>query len=142
MRRSSRSVTDALSRVPLFERCSRRELSRVASLMTPLEMAEGSVLTRQGDPGNQCFVIIEGTVDVRIDDRTVAELGAGEVVGEMALLDGRPRTATVRARTPLRLEVLDRREFMSLLENTPSVTLKLLKTLAERIRGFEPARPH
>jgi CRP-like cAMP-binding protein len=131
---------ELLGRIPLFSGCSKNELRAIASLTTEVDFQAGSVLTRQGDPGDECFVIVEGSVEVSIDDRVLAELGAGQVVGEMSLLDQGPRTATVTAKTGVKVLVLNPLEFMSMLDSSPGVAKKLLRSLAQRLRAVESAR--
>ena len=138
---------ELLRRVALFGSCSRRELDRVATLTTPIDAGEGDILAREGTPGSELFVIASGSALVTLKGRTLAELYPGDAFGEMALLDGGPRAATVMAQTPMRLYVLDPREFATLLIDVPSVGRKLLKALAARLRRVEtldhqqPKRP-
>ncbi len=93
---------------------------------------------REGEPGQECYVIAEGTAGVSIEGRPVASLGVGEMFGEMSLLDMGPRVATVTAESPVRLCVLNPREFGTLLE-VPSVGRKIVRELAARLRACEAA---
>jgi CRP/FNR family cyclic AMP-dependent transcriptional regulator len=135
-------LAEILGRIPLFSACSKRELRHIASLTSALELSAGDVLTKQGQPGGEAFVIAEGRFDVKIGGKQVATLGEGEIVGEMALLDGEPRTATVQAATDGRVMVLDRREFATLLQDTPGVAVKMLKAVAKRLREAERPAVH
>jgi CRP-like cAMP-binding protein len=132
----------ALAAVGLFAACSKRELREVGRLCTPLSVGEGFVLTLEGGPGQECFVISDGKGQVTIGGRPVAVVGPGECVGEMALLDRGPRTATVTAQTPMSVYVLSTREFQALLRVSPVIAGKIAATLARRLRAFETDRPH
>jgi CRP-like cAMP-binding protein len=132
----------ALSAIGLFAGCSKKELRQVASLCLPLAVNEGFVLTTQGSPGRECFVIADGKAQVVIDEEPIGEVGPGECVGEMALLDRGSRTATVTALTPMHLYVLSTGEFQALLEVSPVIGRKIAATLARRLRAYETDRPH
>ena len=132
----------ALSNVGLFSGCSKKELQSVAGLCTPLSLEEGFVLTTEGTPGLQCFVIADGTARVTIGGRKVGEIGPGECVGEMALLDGGPRSATVTAESPMNVYALSVSEFRSLLKVSPTILGKIATSLARRLREREPHHPH
>ena len=107
---------EALQSVGLFAGCSKKELASVAGLCISLDVAEGFVLTTQGTRGDECFVIGTGDAEVAIDGEAVATVGPGDCIGEMSLLDGGPRTATVTALSPMTLYILSSVEFRSLLE--------------------------
>jgi CRP/FNR family transcriptional regulator, cyclic AMP receptor protein len=130
-----------LARVGPFSACTKQELSAVAQSCTGLEVKEGFVLTKQGVPGQQCFVIASGQADVLIDGQQVATVGPGDFVGETALLDTGPRTATVVATTPMRLWVMNPREFNSVLDASTTISRKLLVSLAERLHKAETNPP-
>ena len=132
----------ALATVGLFAGCTKREWQAVARICTQLRVDEGFVLTTQGGAGRECFVIATGDATVVIDGRTVATVGPGDCVGEMALLDGGPRTATVTTLTPMTLWVLSAGEFGSLLEASPAIDRKIMVALARRLRAAEADRPH
>jgi CRP/FNR family transcriptional regulator, cyclic AMP receptor protein len=122
-----------ISRVPLFEGCSGRELAQVASIAQQVELPEGAVLIREGEPGRDFFALVEGSVDVRKNGRRIATLGAGDFVGEIALLTNAPRTATVRARSPISALRVTHQGFSTLLDASPRMRGKVLKALADRL---------
>jgi CRP/FNR family transcriptional regulator, cyclic AMP receptor protein len=130
-------IDEHLAAVPLFEGLSKKQLRRISSLMTRLDEPAGKVLTREGQQGYEFFIVLEGEVEVRQGDRLVATRGPGEYVGEIALLDKRPRTATVVATTPVLVEVLSRREFMSLLAEAPELSEQILATVAQRLADLD-----
>jgi CRP-like cAMP-binding protein len=132
----------ALSAVGLFADCTKRELRQVARLCLPLTVNEGFVLTTQDSPGRECFVIADGKAQVVIDGEPIGVVGPGECVGEMALLDRGPRTATVSAQTAMQMYVLSTGEFQALLEVSPVIGRKIAATLARRLRAYETDRPH
>jgi CRP/FNR family cyclic AMP-dependent transcriptional regulator len=134
-------VDEQLSAVPLFAGLSKRQLRRISSLMTRIDRPAGQVLTTQGEPGFEFFIVLEGEVEVRQGDRVIATRRAGEYVGEIALLDRRPRTATVLATTPVSVEVLNRREFASLLAQAPELSEQILATMAQRLADVETQAP-
>jgi CRP/FNR family transcriptional regulator, cyclic AMP receptor protein len=131
-----------LGTVGLFSGCSKKELQSVARLCTPLSVEEGFVLTTEGTPGQECFVIADGKARVTIGGKKVGEVGPGECVGEMALLDGGPRTATVTAESPMNTYVLSVSEFRSLLDVSPIILRKIAISLAQRLRALEAHYPH
>jgi putative iron-dependent peroxidase len=125
---------ELLRRVPLFSALRRRELERVGELAELIEVPDGGLITRQGEWGHEFFVVLTGFVLVERDGRGLARLGPGDFVGEIALIDGRPRTATVTADGPVRLLVLHHREFDSLLDTTPTIARQVVRVLVERLR--------
>ena len=124
---------DLLRRVPLFSECSKDELQELAVGTDELALRQGDTLTREGDRGREFFVLVDGSVDVSKDGGTIADLGAGDWFGEIALLAGLPRTATVTAVTPVRVLVLSSRAFERSVETMPSIALKVLASVAERL---------
>jgi CRP/FNR family cyclic AMP-dependent transcriptional regulator len=113
------------------------ELRRVADLSRIVEAPVGTVITQIGEPGDSFFVIIDGTVVVRTPIGSGSELRPGDFFGEMSLVDGEPRSATVVATTDLRLLVVDRLQFSSLLDETPDLTRRILTILSRRVRHLE-----
>jgi CRP/FNR family cyclic AMP-dependent transcriptional regulator len=123
-----------LANVTLFRACTPAELDTIVSVTTMIDVPAGRVLCVQGEGGDEFFVIIEGALAVSIDHEQVATLGPGEFFGEMALLDGGPRIATVTTTTPGRLLVLTRPEFHALLERAPTVCHRILVGIGHRLR--------
>ena len=127
-----------LAEVPLFDACSKSELTRIASLADELDVPSGRVLMRQGEYGHECFVILDGTARVSFRGRRAAKLGPGDCFGEMALLQPRgKRSATVTAETDMDVLVLGSREFSSMVEKVPSVGRKVMAAVADRVREAE-----
>ena len=106
-------------------------------VMVPFEVPAGTVLARAGQSGDQFFLILDGSARVDVPPRKRAKLKPGDYFGEMSLLDGGPRSATVTADTPLRLLVIQRRDFATLLREAPDLTQSLLATLSRRVRQAE-----
>jgi CRP/FNR family cyclic AMP-dependent transcriptional regulator len=123
----------ALKRAPLFEGLSRKELTHLARVSEDMELEAGATLCKEGEIGHEFFVIVDGEVEVKRNGRKVALRGGGEFVGEIALLEQTPRTATVTAKTPLRVFVLTDKAFRDLLKDNPAVERKILRTLARRV---------
>jgi CRP/FNR family transcriptional regulator, cyclic AMP receptor protein len=126
----------ALGRAPLFEGLSRKELGELAKKTDDMDAKPGKVLCRQGDVGHEFFVIVEGEVEVTKDGKSLGTRGAGDFIGEIALLVNTPRTATVTAKTPLRFFVLTRQGFRKLIDDHPSVAHKVLHVLGQRVMSL------
>jgi CRP-like cAMP-binding protein len=124
---------DLLRNIPLFGECSRAELDAVARVTDELRFPEGRVLMRQGAPGRELVVIVEGDVAVERNGEQIAVRSDGDFLGELALVTGRPRTATVTAATALRVLVLDGLSFDRLLRDVPTIAVKVMKAVAERL---------
>jgi CRP-like cAMP-binding protein len=122
-----------ISRVPLFAACSQPELARVATITVQVDVPEGEVLIREGEPGEAFFVLVKGTAEVRKGKRRVAALRAGDFAGEIALLTNAPRTATIRTTSPVSALRATRKGFSALLETSPRIQRKILKALADRL---------
>jgi CRP-like cAMP-binding protein len=132
-----RDYQEHLAAIPLLSALSRKELARVARLSDEVTIPAGHELVRQGEIGREMFVIVDGTVTVVRNGQTVAKRGPGSAIGELALLDKGPRTATVTADTDCRVLVLGAREFAGLLQEVPAVAHKLLASLAARVRELD-----
>jgi CRP/FNR family transcriptional regulator, cyclic AMP receptor protein len=129
------TVTDiALRGVPLFSGMTDRALDAISELVSQRAFEADTDLVREGEPGDSFLIIRTGTASVLKDDRQIAELGPGDFLGEISLIDGGPRTATVRATTHIEALEIDREDFASLLEGHPAVRLELLMALTARIR--------
>lgn len=139
MRLKSRSKVDLLKNVWLFSACTNKELNLIAQLADEVDVPKGAVLTQEGKPGRECFVVADGNAKCAIKGKRVATYGSGEIFGEMSLLDQGPRSATITAETPMKLYVLDARSFATLLDQVPPVARKILKTLAQRVRELDKA---
>jgi CRP-like cAMP-binding protein len=133
---------DILRGIPLFSRLSQRQLSAIATYADLAARREGAVLAKQGAQGLEAIIIVDGRARVDADGKAIAELGPGDIVGEMSVIDGKPRSATVIAETPVTLLILHRRDFVSLLETVPGLQQKLLVTLCERVRQADQALTH
>ncbi len=124
---------ELLKRVPLFAGCSKSELRVIALHADEVHLRAGTVLTREGRPGREFFVLVDGSVRVTRDGRKIAELSGGDWFGEIALLTKAPRTATVAATSPVRVLVVSDRAFRTVVEETPSIALKVLASVGERL---------
>jgi CRP-like cAMP-binding protein len=122
-----------LATVPLFHDLSKKQLRLISQLATELDEPAGTVLIQEGKPGHEFIVVIEGEIEIRQHDRVIGEHGAGSYVGEIALLEHCPRTATVVAKTPVRLEVIGQREFSGLLAEVPELSRQVKATAARRL---------
>ena len=132
---------ELLADVRLFSTCNKRELARIASLADEVDAPKGKVIVRQGDPGRECFVIMDGKARATIRGKGSTVLGPGSFFGEMSLLDQGPRSATVTAETNMHLLVLGSREFSSLVNEVPAVAVRMMRGLAERLREAERPQP-
>jgi CRP-like cAMP-binding protein len=139
--RSKDAKLELLRNIPLFSACSKRDLARIASLADEVDVPEGKVLTRQGEPGWECFIVADGRAKATMRGRRSASLGPGSFFGEMSLLDQGPRSATVAAETDMHLLVLSSRNFSALLDDVPVVARRIMRVLAERLREAEHPRP-
>jgi CRP/FNR family transcriptional regulator, cyclic AMP receptor protein len=126
-----------LERVPIFEDCSLKQLRSIADISKIVEVPERTVLCRSGEPGEEFFILIDGTAHVTVSPKKRASIRPGEFFGEMSLLDGEPRSATVKAKTDLRVLVIERLHFWKLLREVPELTERMLVTLSRRIRAHE-----
>lgn len=126
-----------LQRVPLFSGFTETELRRIADLTRIVEAPAGTAITQIGQPGDSFFVIIDGTVAVQTPVGVGSQLQPGDWFGEMSLLDGEPRSATIVATTAVRLLVVDRAHFWRLLDETPDLVRTMLKILSRRVRRLE-----
>ena len=124
---------ELLKRVPLFERCSKRELAEIAMLADELDLPTARDLTKQGASGREFIVLVEGEAEVVRGVRVVNELGPGDFVGEIALVSGKPRTATVRTRGPSRVLVVSASAFRTLMRDVPSIKDKVLAAVTARL---------
>lgn len=132
---SQSEIVAKIGGVPLFSACSKRELALIARSAKEVSHRAGTMIAREGERGIGLFVILEGECEVTIGGKRKAKLGAGDFFGEVALLDGGPRTATVTSLTPVKLVGLTGWVFRGLLMEHPSIALKTLEALAGRLRS-------
>jgi CRP/FNR family cyclic AMP-dependent transcriptional regulator len=128
-------IVAELAGVPLFSACSKRELALIARAAKEVSHKAGKVIAREGERGIGLFLILEGKASVTIGGKSKANLGPGDFFGEIALLDGGPRTATVTATTDVRLAGITEWVFHGLLREHPSIALKTLESMAGRLRS-------
>lgn len=134
---TKRESLEHLRQVPLFSNCSSKDLERVLKAGDEISAAAGQVLIDQGQMGREAFVLLAGTATVRRNGKKVATVGPGGILGELALFDHGPRTATVVCDTECRLLVIPQREFLATVEAVPALNRKMLEYLAGRIRDFD-----
>jgi CRP-like cAMP-binding protein len=125
-----------LKSVPLLAECSKSELQAIASVADEITFPAGGVLVRQGDLGTELFIIVSGTATVEQDGLTIATLGSGEFVGELAVLCDSRRNATVTAVSDLSILVLTRRGLNQVLDDVPDLAKHLLYSVAARLAPF------
>lgn len=135
MRRRSDPKLEALSRVPLFSALGKRSLAEVGSIADEVPVPKGKALIREGQPGRQFFVLLDGEVDVRRGGRKVNTLRTGDFFGEMALISNRSTNATVATTVDSRVVVITRPSFRRLLRDNPTVQMNVIDALVARIPG-------
>ena len=133
---------ELLRTVSLFRGLRDRELERISALADIIDLPADRRIMSQGERGAEMFVLVSGTARIERDGESLGDRGPGEVLGEIALLDGGPRTATVTLTEPSRLLVLARREFQTLLDEFPEVRLQILETVAHRLRSLDHSVVH
>jgi CRP-like cAMP-binding protein len=126
--------TQMLAGVPLFAGLPTRHLKRIRDLAEEADYMAGASLVKEGTEGDAFYVIIEGLAKVVAGKRTIHRLMPGDYFGEISLLDGGVRTASVVSETPLKVLVIDRKRFLKLLETESGISLALLEGLARTIR--------
>lgn len=130
---------DALRVIPIFSTFSKKDLNEVARRADEVTVAKGTVIAEEGERGNQCFVIVKGKVAVKRSDQKIISGRWGAVIGEMSLLDGMPRSASLVAEEDSVLLVIHRRDFIYLVENLPGFARKLLMNLSGHLRRMDKA---
>jgi len=127
-------IVDHLKAVPLFQGMTDQALEPVAALANEVPIADGATVTREGDPGDSFYVIVDGRLRISRHGETIRDLGPGEFLGEISLVDGRPRTATAVAVGPVNAIVIERPAFLELMDRFGAVRLGILMALSDRIR--------
>lgn len=131
---------DALQQVPLFSGLTVKQLEGITPFVDEVDVEAGQVLIDEEGFGQELLIVVDGTAEVTRDGKHIASLGAGEAIGEIALLDGKPRTATVTATEPMTLLTISKRAFDTVLDRVPGLPHALLRTLATRLREANLAR--
>jgi CRP/FNR family cyclic AMP-dependent transcriptional regulator len=124
---------ELIKHTPLFANCSKRELEEIAHLADEIDLRQGKEMTRQGSPGREFFVLLDGEAEVTKDGQVINQLSGGDFFGEIALVSDSPRTATVTATSPVRALVITDRDFRHLLKDQPELQSKVLAALAARL---------
>ena len=137
MRLSRQTKVGLLKPIPLFAGCSRSELEAVSRVADELWFAPGRVIMQQGTPGRELVVLVDGEVTIERNGKKIATRRSGDFFGELALVTGRPRSASVIAATELQTLVLDGRSFDRLLRDVPTIAAKVLKAVAERLPAVD-----
>lgn len=124
---------ELLKRVPLFARCSRGDLEKIAKVADEIDVKEGKELAREGAAGREFFVLVEGTAEVTRGNRRLRTLSDGDFFGEISLITKLPRTATVTTMSPARTLVITDRAFRTILKDSPEIQRAVLEALGERL---------
>jgi ATP:ADP antiporter, AAA family len=128
-----------LRRAPLFAALPPQDLQPIADVAEEHLFAEGDLIAEEGEPGETTYVIVEGDVDVVADGRTLAVRGSGDVIGEMSVISSRPRVASLRAKTDVRVLEIHKPAFEAILRERPDTALALMRVLCERLAPYDPA---
>lgn len=126
-----------LAAVPLFASADKKALNDLASVVDTVDVDAGHVIFREGRPNSEAFIIEDGSAEVLVGDQVVAEIPAGEIIGEIALLTRSPSSATVRAKTAMTLLVLPHNRFDQVLNDAPGIALAMAKELALRLQATD-----
>jgi len=131
---------DLLQRIPLFAQCAKKDLREIARVSREVDVEAGQVVIREGEPGHEFFVVVDGRLDVsRRRKGTFASVGPGDFVGELSLVREQPLPARLRALTPVRLLAVERADFLALARNRPELQRAVLGQLARRRAAFDSA---
>jgi CRP/FNR family transcriptional regulator, cyclic AMP receptor protein len=142
MARIPRRVLEHFASIPLFSGVSKNGLRAIVAAADEITVREGKDLVREGEHGRELYVVVEGSVRVVRKGRTVATMGPGDFFGELALMSGAPRTATVTTETESTVMVLDPRRFDVVVDREPRVAKAVMAAMAERLRAVERSLTH
>jgi CRP/FNR family transcriptional regulator, cyclic AMP receptor protein len=132
------TTTDTLRTIPLFQGMSDRSIDAIEALARPVTFQAGQTLVREGDPGDTFLIVLDGSAIVTTDGVAIRSLGAGDFLGEISLLDGGPRTATVTAESAVSALSIDRDGFRRLMDEFPVLRLDIVTALTHRLRSRAP----
>jgi CRP-like cAMP-binding protein len=124
---------ELLRRVPLFAGCSKGDLVRIAGIASEIDFKPGKVLIKEGAPGSEFFILVDGSAEIRRKGRKIDSVGPGDFVGETALMSDHPRNATVTTTSPAIALVVTKRSFQTLVAENPPIALRLMQAMAERL---------
>jgi CRP/FNR family cyclic AMP-dependent transcriptional regulator len=142
MRLHRDAKVDLIRKIPLFAECTPQELALVASIADEIDFGEGRRLTKESTPGAEVVIMVEGTAEVHQGDQVVNRIGAGEFIGEIALVTGQPRTATVVATSSVHALVIEGHAFQRLLSEAPHIKAKVERAAWEHLQhDATPAAP-
>jgi CRP-like cAMP-binding protein len=130
-------IENVLASIPLFEGLPKRHVRKIASLAEVADFMEGAAVVREGQPGDSFYIALSGQAKVTVKGRTVHRVLPGDHFGEISLLDGGDRTATVTTETPMSLVMIGRKTFLRTLERDPEISITLLEGLARMIRRVD-----
>jgi CRP-like cAMP-binding protein len=136
------SKLQMLRSVPLFKNLRQRDIDEVERLADVVDVPAGQVLMREGQTGNEMFVLVSGAATIHRAGRQLMQVGPGAVLGEMALISEGPRNATVTVTEPSSLVVIGHREFHTLLNDSPELLRSIFDSLGDRIRNLDDAACH
>ena len=137
MDRQARDRGSSHAQVPLFSSLSKKEIRQISQLADATRATPGTVLVKEGKVGHEFIIVLEGEIEIRKGDQVIATRGPGSYIGEIALIDHRPRTATVVTTTPVSIEVISQREFAELLADVPELSQQILATVAARLADLD-----
>ena len=132
------TIKQQLEAIELFSELSAKERNAISKLMTTVKVKAGKTLMAEGTPGREFMIILEGDATVRRQGKVIATVRPGDFLGELAVIAGVPRTATVTADTEMNVSVLNRREFSALLDEQPKLARKILVGAVKRLHTLEP----
>lgn len=138
---SNDSKADRIKSVGLFAKCDDKAIDSLMSIIDTADIVAGTELFQQGRRDHYAYVIESGTAEVLIDDKVIAEIPAGEMVGEVGLLSPGPASATVRAKTAMSVLAIPHKQFDAVLEDTPGLALAMARELAERLHAMDQRLP-
>jgi CRP-like cAMP-binding protein len=127
------SKVELLKHVPLFAGCSKKELAHIAMVADEIDFRPGKTLIREGEPGREFFVLVEGAAEISRRGKRIDTAGPGEFFGEMALVTDQPRNATVTTTSDVDALVITARDFRDLIGDNPLIALKVMRAVAERL---------
>jgi CRP-like cAMP-binding protein len=130
----SNPKADALARVPLFSRCSRKELEFLASRTDEVDVPAKYLLIKQGSPSDSFYVLMEGKATVEVDGNTRPPLKDGDFFGEISMLDRGPATATVVTSTPVKAMVMSHAQFREAIKSSDPLLSTVIAAMADRLR--------